>query len=54
MVELAEYFDFSLNFFENSLHFDLLFIQNLNGYLVASNFILGNYINVKSDEITHV
>lgn len=54
MVKLAEYFNFPLNFFEYSLHFDLLFIQNLNRNLMASNFILSNYINLKSDKITHV
>lgn len=44
MVKLAEYFNFPLNFFEYSLHFDLLFIQNLDCNLVASDFILSNYM----------
>jgi hypothetical protein len=50
MVKLSENLDFPLDLFKDSLHFDLLFIENLDSYFVSCDFILGNYnkINIEN------
>ncbi len=42
MVEKSEYFDLSFDLFEYSLLLDFLLVEDLNSYLVSSDFVEGN------------
>jgi|LauGreDrversion2_2_1035103.scaffolds.fasta_scaffold687107_1 hypothetical protein len=51
MVKLSENLDFPLDLFKDSLHFDLLFIENLDSYFVSCDFILGNYNKINIEKL---
>ena len=43
VIESAQNFDFSLYFFEYTLHFYLALVQNFDGYLMLCDFIDRHY-----------